>query len=86
MTTLIIVIVIIVCITAVLVVNRIFRWSTPDRDYAARERDIGRAKLFTAQAEILHVESMERRRVLDDHIVLRREQVCDDVRDEKRSS
>lgn len=82
---LIIISVIIVCITAVLVVNRIFR-STPDRDYAAREHDLGRAKLFTAQAETLHVESLERHRKLDDQAARRREQVCDDVRDARGSS
>ena len=65
-------------------VNTIFH--PPDRDYAARERDIGRAKLFTAQAEIAHVESLERRRVLDDQAALRREQVCDDVRDARGSA
>ena len=83
--TLIIILVITICITAVLMVNRIFR-STPDRDYAARERDLGLAKLFTARASVLDAESRERNRRMDDRIVLRREQVCDDVRDARGSS
>ena len=82
--TLIIILVITGCITAVLVVNTIFQ--PHSRDYAARDRDRGLAKLFTARAEIVHVESLERRRVLDDQAALRREQVCDDVRDARGSA
>ncbi len=83
---------IIIAITIVLVFNSIF--SKPERDYAARDRDRGLAKLYEARAEVLHTESLERQRteslerqrVMNEKIALRREQICADVRDDAEGS
>lgn len=75
---------IIIAITICAVFNSIFGKS--DRDYALQCRDRGMAKLYEARAELLHTESLERRRVLTDLANRRRDQVCDDVRDARGSS
>ncbi len=76
--TFVIILVIIGCVTVVSVISQIF--NKPGRDYAARDRDHGLAKLYEARAELLHTESIERRRVLSDLATKRRQEACSEVR------
>ena len=77
--TFIIILAIIITIAVISVFGQIF--SKPERDYAARDRDRGLAKLYEARADVLHVESLERKQVLARLADERRERVCKDVRD-----
>ncbi len=73
-----IIIAIIISVTVILVINTIF--GPRHRDFAEQDRDRGLAKLFEARAEVMHVESLKRYRVLNDQVALRRDAACDDAR------
>ena len=83
--TFILILAIIGCVTVVSVISKIFS-PPPGRDFAARDRDRGLAKLYEARAEVLAVEARTRRRALADQDALKRDQICEEIRDTKEKS
>lgn len=80
----IIILTVIIAFTTVAVVNAIF--GKRRRDFAEQDRDRGLAKLFEARAEVLHAEAVELHAAittrLHSHQQQRRDDVCDEVREE----
>ena len=81
----------IICFTAVLIIMLVAPGIWPGRDSAARDRDRGLARLYEARADLMHVEEMERRdairrrdaveaRLVEARRTRQRDALCEEVR------